>query len=171
MKNIFLTIFSFFFFSSFIAVQNSWNPPKNYVLKDSADYDLYASDIVAAASWMETAKFKPSDTKWMQAEKFAFQWGNGSPKVSIALTETLMKEACKKNKEFMFVFMCGYCANDIVTQYNASDLNNHLAGYRLIFKVYQNAAKKSKDKKLEKLIAMDNKNELSEYIEARLPKQ
>lgn len=144
----------------------NWTPPNEVTLKDSVDFDNAENDILECKKWMENNPFKKGDPDWTRANRLVIQWVTGSPRFHI----TLYNFNAKYSKNYLIPFMGGCAAYAIENNFESSDLNNFVAGFELVMKVYDKAVKKKKDKNILKLKALKEEGKLKEWVKAQLAK-
>lgn len=147
---------------------DSWTPPAKVTLADSTDFDKYADDVISCKTWMEATPFTEKDGNWKNASQFMLQWVVGSPRFTMEIYPFLLEYSSQKNKSFLVVFMTGAAANSVANNYISTNIDNFVAGFKLVNKVYLNAAKKKKDKKILALIKLEKEGKLKEWVEQQM---
>ena len=64
--------------------------PKNYVLKNKADYPKYETDVLKAIDWLLQTPINSQPEKRIEVNRFLIMWLTGSPDVSIEIKSEIV---------------------------------------------------------------------------------
>lgn len=144
------------------ATAQSYEVPKDYVLKTKEDYSKYENDIINTVDWLQQTPWGEQYEKRKEANAFLIAWITGSPNVSISVAAPLMK-LVDKNKDLLIAFMAGY--TKYALQHKDAPNNNlaNAAGLRELITKYQMEKSHVKDKNVEKLIQLDKDGKLDTW--------
>ncbi len=153
-----------------IANAQEFEVPKNYILTKKEDYKKYEQDILKCIEWLENTPFDSHHYKRKEAYKFLLTWLTGCPYVTIEIDGKILKKFTKKNPELLMIFMGGWAKYSIEHPDDKDLVNGNMAGIKSVIKVYkQNKGKGLKeDKKIEKIIKLENKGELKNWVRKQL---
>jgi hypothetical protein len=144
--------------------------PTNAVLEKAEDYEKYEKDVIACAKWLESTPLDEQKDKRKQVNYFLTKWITGSPTVTIELNSNII-EWNKSNPELLSVFMAGWTKFMLEhKEMNKDMVRGNVEGLRSVLKVYKLGKGVKKDKKLEKLIALESKGKLENWVEDQLKK-
>lgn len=143
----------------------SYEVPKDYVLKVAEDYKRYESDIIQAANWLKATPLDEQEEKRQDVSSFVMQWINGSPTVNVEITPLILNFE-KQNPGMMVLYMA-FCAQFVLEhQYSTDRPAKHLFALRNMVEVYKAGKGVSikKDKNLESFIKYDADGEALKWI-------
>jgi hypothetical protein len=167
MKLLSLVLISFMIFFSPKLYSQAFEVPLSYELKIAADYARYEKDIIAAAKWLKKMPFDMQIEKRRLVSKFVVEWVNGSPTVNVEITPVIM-DFEKKNKGMLVLYMA-CCAQYVLENNYSKDMRaKHKAALRDMMLVYKSGNEMSKDKKMDKLIKLDEEGKIDEWLEENL---
>ena len=144
--------------------------PKKYKLKKKEDYYRYEKDILKTIDWMNKTPLNESPKKWKKATGFFLEWITGCPQVAIELHEETVP-FLEKNEILLIPFFAGW------TKYaleNPEEENlfvqGHLSGIQNAIAFYQKNLHQGidEDPEMEKLIDLNEKNKLEDWIKEQL---
>ncbi|MFT6981397.1 MAG: tetratricopeptide (TPR) repeat protein [Crocinitomicaceae bacterium] len=146
--------------------ETSESTEKSYILEKPEDYAQYEEDIVAMVDWLANTPTAEKPEVRKQVSTFLLQWLTGSPTVSVELsTKIVTYMDCG---ECMFLFMGGWAKYSIQSEDNDT-FKASLAGTELAIQFYKNNKKDlGKNKDLEKLITLQDSNELEDFIRSNM---
>jgi len=162
MKKLFFASILCFLAISFTASAQTYEVPKNYVLKAKEDYPKYNDDVVKTVDWLQQMSWAEQTDKRKEANTFLIAWITGSPDVSISIGSTLLKFA-DKNKELLITFMGGFTKYAIQHKNDFNKDQANIAGLRAMIDKYTNDPARKKDSAMEKLVKMDKDGKLEEW--------
>jgi hypothetical protein len=155
----------FLMLASAMAFAQSYEVPKDYVLKTNADYERYEPEVIKTADWLQQTPWSSSPQKMDAATQFLLKWAKGSPAVTIKLTEAVMSLS-DRNPQLGFIYMAQF--SKYALQHKRDfDLNSaNVIALKALIDKYNNEPKKHKDNDVEHLIALEKKGELNDWIAA-----
>ncbi|HTE02312.1 MAG TPA: hypothetical protein VK668_23645 [Mucilaginibacter sp.] len=169
MKKIHLAIILLLIITGFKASAQSYEVPKNYVLKAKEDYPKYEDDIIKTVDWLQQTSWAEQADKRKEANTFLIAWITGSPNVSITLGSPLLKFT-DKNKELLITFMAGYTKYALQHKSDMTVDKANAAALRALMDKYNSDPARKKDSAIEKLIKTDKDGKLDEWIKANFYK-
>jgi hypothetical protein len=145
------------------ALAQSYEVPKNYVLKTRDDYARYETDIIRTADWLQQTPWKAQPPKMEEATQFFLKWIKGTPAVTVRLTEAVMNLS-DKNPQLGFVYMAAF--SKFVLQHKTGfDVNNaNIIAVRAVIDKYNAEPAHKTDEDIEHLIELDKKGELNDWV-------
>jgi hypothetical protein len=161
-KLLFASILSFLAIS-FTASAQTYEVPKDYVLKVKEDYPKYNDDVVKTVDWLQQTSWAEQTDKRKEASAFLIAWITGSPDVSVEIGSALLKLA-DKNKELLITFMGGYTKYAILHKSDFDKNQANVFALRAMIEKYNNEPTRKKDSAMEKLIKMDKDGKLEEWV-------
>jgi hypothetical protein len=160
-KSIFL-IPALFFAFVLTAMAQTYEVPKNYILKTKEDYPKYNQDIINTVDWLQQTSWDEQPDKRKEANSFLIAWVTGSPSVSITVGSPLTKLA-DKNSALLITFIGGYTKYTIQHP-DATDKNApNVAGLKALIEKYKMEKNHVKDSSVEKLIKIDQDGKLEQW--------
>ena len=143
--------------------------PAAYEMKTLEDYARYQPMMVDCINWLENTPVNEQTEKRKAANKFLLQWVTGTDYVSMEIHADMIKHS-DKNAQLLLVFLGGWAKYALE---NPEDKNNqkmgNLAGLHSVIAFYQkNTAYLKKDRSVKKLIKLQEKEKLEEWVEERL---
>jgi len=125
--------------------------------------------VVNTINWLEQTPLDEKEERKTQ-QALLVAWIINSPTVSIELNEKTVPFT-KKNDALLVMFMAGWTRYCLQNNYSKDPVQCNLAGIKTAMIVYKKGIAIKKDKEMEKLIALDNKGELEQWIKETLPKK
>ncbi|HWB63102.1 MAG TPA: hypothetical protein VG603_06300 [Chitinophagales bacterium] len=170
MKQIWLSFLTFAMLAlCVIAKAQDYQPPHDYSLKFGIDYAPYEQDVIKTLNWLETRPLDKDPEKHKDAYRFLFQWVNGAPNVHVQIYSEMMNLKVEKNFPLLVFYMAGWSRYELTHTDKPDTIQACLAGLQSLFiayKGYKAGQGILKDKKVEKLMAM-NSQELQQWAEER----
>ena len=139
----------------------------NYVLKEKEDYTKYEKDMIAAEKWLVNTPIKEQTFKRREVSAFVIEWVDGSPTVNCELFSFLV-DLEKKNNGMLAVYMAATARYVLENNYSKELRPKHLFALKELMLFYNNNKAMKKDKKMDKLISADEKNELDAWMEENM---
>ena len=143
--------------------------PQNYTLEKPEDYVKYEADVLKCIDYLESIPLDDESAKTRDANAFLLKWITGSPEVAIELN-TYIVELCDKNKEFIMLFMGGWTRYALQNPDSVNSLKGNIAGLESIIKVYEQGQGVRRDKKVEKIIKLQEEGELEDWVKDQIKK-
>jgi hypothetical protein len=161
-----IVVFVLFFVATTTYAQE-FELPKNYKLVKAEDYDTYAQDFVKAAKWITETPLSEETTKRTKTYAFIMKWLEGSPKVTISLSQDIA--TFMESSDCLFVYMAGWGAYCVKNDDYKNDLKGNVAGIENVISFYnRNKGLLGKLKAVEKYKRLHKKGKLASHIESKL---
>ena len=125
--------------------------------------------ILATIDWLENTPFDKEENKRATQKTILVAWITNSPTVTLEINAGVLTFT-KKNPDLMIMFMGGWTRYCLQNNYSTDMINGSLAGIKSAIKVYKNLSLK-KDKEMDKLIELDDKGELENWVKSKLEKK
>lgn len=153
----------------FVAFSNaqSYDLPKDIKLDSKEDYAKYEKDVIEATNWLIASPLSKETEKRKEVNAFLMVWLTGSPDVTIELNgEIVTFMDCG---ECLIIFMGGWAKYAIESKDYKDASKGNLAGIESVIEFYKkNKATIGKNKNIEKLIKLQDKKELADFIKSKL---
>ncbi len=94
-------------------------------------------------------------------------WISNSPTVTVELNEKMMPFT-KKNAELLMTYLGGWTKYSLENAYSKDIAKGSLAGIQAAIRMYKKGNGLKKDKSMEKLIKLDDKKELEQWVVKQL---
>lgn len=144
--------------------------PKNVKLDKAEDYAKYENDIKNCVTWIEKTPMNEQTEKRKLAYQFLLTWISGAPNITIEINSNVVNFT-KENVDFLMIFMGGWTKYAIENPNDKDILKGNLAGVKSVIKVYKMGNGIKKDKNVDKLVKLENTNELEGWIKEQLEKK
>lgn len=142
---------------------------KDFVLETKVDYLRYENDFISGVVYlMETP---PNENKEQRKalEKFLIEWVIGSPTVSVEISEAI-SPYIKEAPEYLIIFLGGASVYQIKTRDLDDKYKSYIAGTELVIAFYEKNKKiLGKNRAIEKLIKLQQKDKLADFIKEKSP--
>ncbi len=125
--------------------------------------------VLATIGWLETTPFSTEEDKRTKQNALLIAWLTNSPTVTIEINADVLTFT-KKHSELLMTFMGGWTRYCLQNNYSKDAIQGSLAGIRSVIKVYKNQSLK-KDKEVEKLIELEGKGELENWVREKMEKR
>ena len=146
--------------------QTEFEVPEDIQLEAKEDYTLYESDIIDAAKWLEETNLDKEINKRTNVNVFVLQWLTGSPTVDLEIGEELIK-LVENNTPLLGIYLASYAREVLENKEASTKFSATKAGLMAVMNVYKKGIQINKNKNLDKLIALTNKNKLDDYIKSK----
>tara|TARA_R110001592_G_scaffold325782_4_gene606241 strand:- start:145583 stop:146101 length:519 start_codon:yes stop_codon:yes gene_type:complete len=139
--------------------------PQKYSLEKTADYAPYENDVIACATWLETAPVKGEKKKLKAANKFLMQWLTGSPSVTIEINEKIVNFS-EVNPELITVFMAGWAKYALENKVSYNEVLANIAGIKSVVKSYNTNLNKGmkQDEAIEKYKELIEHKQITKWV-------
>src|ERR1700693_2154940 len=107
MKKVFFLTITCFLAVATNTFAQTYEVPKDYVLKAKEDYAKYEQDVINTIDWLEQTPWNEQPEKRDEAKAFYLKWIEGSPTVSVEINSEIAKLS-KNNPELFGSYMYGY---------------------------------------------------------------
>ena len=163
-----LVLFALIFSCTLVHAQKKgFEVPKNYAFKSPADYKKYDSTVMACSTWMCRLDVDKMTDERKKAEAFLTAWMEGNPNVKIELNPKITAFA-ETNPYLLPIFISAYAKYAITNPTEVNPVKGNLAGLKAVCKYYDNNPNLNKDKNLESLIKLNEKNKLRKWVTEQL---
>lgn len=125
--------------------------------------------VLATINWLEVTPFDKEEDKRLQQKAFLVRWITNSPTVTLEINADVLTFT-KKNPDLMITFMGGWTRYCLQNNYSTDMTQGSLAGIKSAIKIYKSLSLK-KDKEMDKLIELDDKGELKNWVKSKLSKK
>lgn len=139
------------------------------VPKTKDEFIASEKNVVATIDWLETTPFNQEENKRLKQKALLMVWITDSPTVTLEINAAILTFT-KKNPDLLLTFMGGWTKYSLLNNYSTDQIQGNLAGLKSVIRVYKNLSLK-KDKEVEKLIELDNKGELENWVNEKLIKK
>lgn len=153
----------FLLVAAFTASAQSFDVPKNYVLKTNDDYARYEPDIIKTADWLQQTAWKSQPEKMEQANQFLLKWANGTPAVTIRLVEAVMNLS-DRNPQLGFVFMAQFSKYALEHKGRFESIDANIAAVRAVVDKYRAEQAHKPDEDVDYLIELESRGELNDWV-------
>lgn len=164
-KIIFLAILSGM---TFCSMAQKFEVPENIQLEKAEDYALYEEDVKNCIDWLLKTPVQKQSAKRKEASAFLLMWLSGSPNVTIEINADVLP-FMESSPDMLIIFLGGWTQAALNSDEKLSMVDGNVAGIEAVLDFYtKNKGQLGKDKSIEKLIKIQQKNELQAHIEAQL---
>lgn len=139
------------------------------VPKTKEEFIASEKNVVATIDWLETTPFNQEENKRLKQKALLMVWITDSPTVTLEINAAILTFT-KKNPDLLLTYMGGWTKYSLLNNYSTDQIQGNLAGLKSVIRVYKNLSLK-KDKEVEKLIELDNKGELENWVNEKLIKK
>jgi hypothetical protein len=140
-----------------------FNLPINPTLNKPSDYAQYESDIIKCVTWLESNPSNVKTDKRALANRFLMAWINGAPNVTVTVHSFVM-DLAKSEPEMLTLYLGGWTRYALEHPTDKPDLKCALAGLKSVIKLYKINGNSPKNKLIEKLIKLEDSNELEAWL-------
>ena len=162
-----------FAFGLFLTAQTGFSqdftPPKlDKKLETQAEFEALEPEVLKCINWLNATPLSNDDEKRKQAYAFFMLWLTDTKKVSVIIDGYLLNFA-EKNPDLLMAFMTGWSKLALENPNQSDKFKLALAGMKNVVNTYKNNMDFfKKDKKLKKLLEMDTKGELEDWLHQQL---
>jgi hypothetical protein len=125
--------------------------------------------VLSTIDWLESTPFDKEEDKRLEQKALLVGWITNSPTVTLEINADVLTFT-KKNPDLIVTFMGGWTRYCLQNNYSTDMIQGSLAGIKSAIKVYKNLSLK-KDKEMEKLIELDDKGELENWVKSKVSKK
>ncbi|WP_281763452.1 hypothetical protein [Neptunitalea lumnitzerae] len=162
-----LLIFSFLLVAKSIVYGQEIEVPVNPVFESEADYKAYETKVLEAIDWAAYTPVNTETDKRKKVNAFLLEWMSGTPYIDIVVSDGLVPYM--EHPECFMVFMSGWTKYSLTHNYTNNELDCALAGTEHVIIFYEkNKSALGKIGSIEKLIKLQKKGKLKNYIEKQL---
>lgn len=152
---------------SYVSNAQDFELPKNIDVNSNEGLQKHEADIINAAGWLESTSIRNEDQKRTQVNAFVLTWLTNTHKVTFTGRSSVLK-LFDKNANLIGVFMASYARYCLQNNYSKDELKANVAAMQSVIKCYNLGGDIKKDKDLLKVIEVDKKGELEDYIKKRM---
>ena len=124
--------------------------------------------VLASIDWLENTPLTQEKEKRKLQNALLVAWLTNSPTVTLEINADVL-DFTKKNPDLLILFMGGWTRYALQNNYSKDNVQGSIAGIRSAIKVYKTGLLK-KDKEMQKLVELDEKGGLEEYVRKKLAK-
>lgn len=137
----------------------------------TTDEEFTASEpqVLATIAWLETTPFDDEGIDRLNQKALFLGWITNTPTVTLELNANVMTFT-DKNPDLILTFMGGWTRFALENDYSTDNVGGSIAGIRSVIKVYKDQSLK-KDKEVEKLIELEAKGELEDWVKEQMKKK
>ena len=125
--------------------------------------------LLATINWLENTALDQEETKHKKQYALLTAWIINSPTVTIEVNNRILTFT-KKNSQLLIFFMAGWTKYCLQNNYSADLTKGNVAGIRSAIGIYKKGVGLKLDKEMQKLIDLDEKGELENWVIERLAK-
>jgi hypothetical protein len=125
-------------------------------------------NVLATVDWLENTPLDEEPSKRKNQSALLLAWLINSPTVTIEFNAAVTNFN-KKNADLLTIFMGGWVRYALQNNYSKDIVMGSLAGLKAVIKVYKTGQYK-KDKEVQKLVEMEEKGELEDWVKKKLAK-
>ncbi|WNJ20505.1 hypothetical protein [Pontibacter sp. G13] len=122
--------------------------------------------VLATIAWMENTPINEQKDKHTEQYGILMSWLTNSPTVTIELNTLVMKYT-QKNEAMLIFFLAGWTKYALENDYSKDVLHGTSAGLRCVMRIYQKGGLE-KDKQIQKLISLEEKGKLKDWVAGQL---
>lgn len=139
--------------------------------KAKEEYAASEPYVINTVNWLEDTPLDQEADKRQTQNMLLIAWITNAPEVTITLDQKMTPFIKKKGNEVLLViFMGGWTKYCLQNSYSKDPVQCNLAGIRSAIKVYKKGVGLKKSKDMEKLIGLDDKGELEQWVKDNLKK-
>lgn len=141
--------------------------PVDYNFEKPEDYGFYEKDVINCINWLFKTPLNEAKEKRANANRFLLKWIMGSPSVAIELNANILT-FMSSSPDLLIIFFGGW-TKYVLESKDDDKLEGNLAGLNATIDFYvKNKKHMKKDKELEKLFKMKEKETLREFVRKKL---
>ena len=162
-----VTIFIFLMITHVVRGQE-FEVPQNYILEENIV--KYEKDIIRCVNWLEETPINQQIEKRGDANIFLLFWFTKSQNMMrLPICETIKFN--ENNPDLLFSFMGGMSIFVLENRDEPIDIiKANLSGLKSVIKVYKMGNGIMEDENIEKLIELDDRNELENWVREQIKK-
>lgn len=132
------------------------------------EYAASKQRVINTINWLDQTAINEDVDKRREQTLLFIDWMNGSPSVTITINSSVAVFT-KINPELLVTFMGGWAKYTLENDYDTDEVKCNLAGIKSVIAFYKNGNGLKKDKKVEKLVKM-NEAELEAWVKKYIGK-
>jgi hypothetical protein len=126
--------------------------------------------LINTINWLDNTPIDKDVEVRQKQMALLLAWLTNSPTVTIELHSYVLPFT-KKNPELLLTFMGGWTKYSLENSYSKDNVACNTAGIKSIVAFYRKGSGLKKDKKLQKLVELDDRNELENWVAEQLGKK
>jgi len=126
--------------------------------------------VLATINWLENTPLDQDVDKHKAQYALLIAWLTNSPTVTIEVNSKILTFT-KKNSDLLIFFMAGWTKFCLENSYSKDLIKGNLAGVRSAINIYKKGIGLKKDKEMQKLVELEDKGELEQWITDQLSKK
>jgi hypothetical protein len=146
-----------------MVAQTTFEVPENYVLEHDSDYAKYEADIIAASVWLAETDLDKETDKRNKVNAFVLKWLAGNPSVTINIYNEVTK--LYDGNPILTVFLSAYARYVLEHKTEKGIYTPTKVGLQALMAIYKKGIGIKPNKHMDKMIKMDAKGKLDDYIE------
>jgi hypothetical protein len=149
-----------------LAAQTPFEVPENYVLEHDSDYAKYEADIIAASVWLAETDLDKETDKRDKVNAFVLKWLAKSPTVTVNVYNEVTK--LYQGNPILTVFLSAYARYVLEHKTEKGIFAPTKVGLQALMAIYKKGIGIKANKNMDKMIKMDAKGKLDDYIEGTI---
>lgn len=137
--------------------------------KTEQEFKATEPQVLATIAWLEKTPFDTEESKRKEQMMLLMGWVTNSPTVTIEINGDILTFT-KKHPALLLTFFGGWTKFCLENEYSTDAVKGTLNGLKRVIAVYKNLGLK-KDKEVEKLVALEEKGELENWVKSKLEKK
>ena len=162
-----LVVLVLLLFISYSALAQTYEVPKNYVLKTNDDYVRYEANVISTVDWMQQTPWANEPEKQTQAKKFLTEWATGSPYVTVEISQPLLR-LCRKNPQLLLTYMGQFIKYALQHKTGFNKNADNVFAIKALLAKYTSEKTHKKDSAIDELIVVDGQGKLEDWIKTGL---
>ncbi len=137
--------------------------------KNKEEYLASEKNVLATIDWLENTPVHQEEQKHKEQYTLLIGWITNSANVTIEINESTTPFT-KKNGDLLIFFLGGWTRYSLTHNYSNDVVQGSVAGIKSVLKMYQTGEFK-KDKDMKKLLELEEKGELENWVMEQLGKK
>ncbi|RKR85429.1 hypothetical protein BDD43_5700 [Mucilaginibacter gracilis] len=150
-----------------LAKAQTFEVPQNYEFNTQADFRKYEPDLIKAVSWFEQTPYNEQRLKRVDVAAFIMTWIQRCPYVTVETSEGI-NELGDKNNDLLVTYLAGYARFVLQGHMLGAQTGARMAGMKALFAKYEKDKLIIRDKRVEKLIKLDQEGGLQAWLSDEL---
>ncbi len=167
MKYLKITITAFLLSLNFVLMAQE-SQLLNELPETQEEFIASEKNVLGTINWLENTPINEQEDKHKAQYALFVAWLTNSPTVSVEVNANILTFT-NKNSELLIFFMAGWTKYSLENNYSEDVVQGNLAGIHSAIDIFKTGGFK-KDKKMQKLIELDDKDELERWVIEQLSK-
>jgi len=138
--------------------------------KTKEEYTASEPSVINTINWLEDTPLDQEADKRQVQTTLLVGWITNAPEVSVTIDAKMTPFVTKGTEILMVIFMGGWTKYCLQNNYSKDPVQCNLAGIQSSIKVYKKGGFK-KNRDMQKLIDLDDKGELEQWVKDNLKKR